>query len=215
MASDRSPAQAHVDAIKAALDSTALVDNSRAEIKLGELGQHEFGPPRRILFVLGEGEVRELTADDLSEKFGGWPDYDFNGFDHWIGEVTAHVVAESHAAMWALWQNLRLATASVDTEVCSAEGDANFSPDKLEAASHLYDGARYLIQQFTWAIKLGDEPVTMPGYSQDIEFPVEVPAVNLTDLSITAETLGPTLDDSGPGDPIEFAAEEFEDLYDE
>jgi hypothetical protein len=159
MANALTPLEQHVEAIKVSLAQ------NKVDIQVGEIGQHEWGSVRRILFEPQSGTLAKPDVTGKQEILDGrWG----KAFRLVPLRVTAHVVAESHTALWVLWNNVVVAS-SKSLKLGSVTGDFNLNPESLEAASHLFDGAEYLTQDFVWNFYLFNRVIDLPDYAQPVE----------------------------------------------
>ena len=159
MASVTTPLEDHVAAI-----GVSLAQN-RVDIKLGALGQHEWGAPRRILFEPLDGTLgpAPTVQGKILVEDGKWG----KAFRSIQLNVRAHLVAETNTHMRFLWQNMVVASwASLKGN--SREGSFDLNPTDNAIAAHLYSGARYMTQDFTWTFNLFDNLIDLPPYSQDV-----------------------------------------------
>ena len=163
MASDKTPIQLHVETIIGLLNPVGSSARDRVVIRFGELGDHEWGCPRRILFEPVGGTLEQPQATgkiEVAENEWARPNRAA------LVDVRAHIAAESHAAMWVLWSNLIIASDSLGSY--SEEGAFDLNPDDKTIASHLGDNARCMTQDFTWTLHLFDRIIALPPYGGDV-----------------------------------------------
>lgn len=165
MADDLTPLKLHVNAIRDALNPPATTsDRNRVDIMLGELGPHTWGCPRRILFEPTGGEVKPPMATGKIEVAPlKWA----RPARAAAVQIRAHIVAESHAALWLLWSNLMIASDELGS--FSEDGSFELNPDNKTVASSLGDNARVMTQDFVWNFHLFDRIMVLPPYGQDVD----------------------------------------------